>query len=929
MSAATVQQPQILRGIVKQVLSGDSVIIRGQPKGGPPPERQINFASVSAPRLARRPTTGQAEGEGSKDEPYAWESREFLRKKLVGKDILFVVEYKVNSGREYGTLYVGKDIESGENITETMVSEGLVTVRKEGKADVSRLTELEEAAKTGRKGKWAGDGEKHVRDITWAIDNPGSFVDKMGRKPISAVVEHVRDGSTVRAFLLPGFQYITLMMSGIRSPSIKLDADGKPDRSQAEPFSEEARYFTESRLLQRDIEVVLESVNNANFVGSVLHPNGNIAELLLKEGFARCIDWSMGSVTGGAEKLRSAEKFAKEKKLRIWKEYQAKTGGVALLKGKDKEFTATVVECINADALNVRLADGTVKKIFFASIRPPRQEEAKKDGAPDGKEPKKEKENKVFRPLYDIPFMFEAREYLRKKLMAKKVHVTVDYVQPASEAQQQGKILAEKLCCTVKHEGVNIGEALVSKGLATVVRYRQDDDQRASDYDALLSAEQKAKNAQKGLHGKKDAEGKAMQHVIDITGDAAKAKQFLPFFQRAGKTTAIVEFVASGSRLRMFVPREMRVITFLLGGISCPRAPRAGGPAPVKGGDAAAANIIKGEPFGEEALNFTRNLCLQREVEIEVDSIDKAGNFIGFLWVDGKNLSVALVEEGLSTVHFSAERTSHFRALQIAESNAKARRDKIWQDYEEIKEELKPEDDKTERKVDQKTVVVTEITPELHLYVQYTDEGDKLESLMSELRQELTEKPPLTGAYKPEKGDLCVARYSADNEWYRARVEKILPDGEVAVLFVDYGNRENVKGSKCARLPNVSAANVSPFAKEYTLACISLPSDEDYASDAINALRNDTAEGRFLLNVEYKIGGQEFVTLVDETSKEDVAERLLREGLLLVENRKERRLQKLTRDYKAAESEAKKNHNNIWRYGDITEDDAREFGLGR
>ena len=28
---------------------------------------------------------------------------------------------------------------------------------------------------------------------------------------------------------------------------------------------------------------------------------------------------------------------------------------------------------------------------------------------------------------------------------------------------------------------------------------------------------------------------------------------------------------------------------------------------------------------------------------------------------------------------------------------------------------------------------------------------------------------------------------------------------------------------------------------------------EEYASDAINALRNDTAEGRFLLNVEYKV----------------------------------------------------------------------------
>lgn len=908
---AAVPPPQLIRGIVKSVLSGDSVIIRGQPKGGPPPEKNVSFSNVSAPRLARRPGAN-AKGEDAKDEPYAWESREFLRKKLVGKEVTFVVEYKVTSGREFGTMYLGKDPENGENITEVMISEGLLSVRsKEGKTDVSRLTELEDKAKSSQKGKWGGEGESHVRDITWQIENPRAYMEKVGRKPISAVVEHVRDGSTIRLFLLPSFNYITLMMSGIRSPGIKLDSEGKPDDGQVEPFSKEARYFTESRLLQRDVEVVLESVNNQNFVGSVIHPAGNIAELLLKDGFAKCIDWSMGFVTGGAEKLRAAEKEAKEKKLRLWKDYTASAAtGAALLKGKDKEFTATVIECVNGDALNVRLADGTVKKIFLASIRPPRLDEDKEKGAGD-----KEPRPKTFRPLYDIPFMFEAREYLRKKLIGKKVNVTVDYIQPAST--QAERALQEKLCCTVKFEGVNVGEALVSKGLAKLVRYRQDDDQRASDYDGLLQAEAKAQKALKGLHGKKEA----AHHVVDITGDANKAKQFLPYFQRAGKTTAIAEFIASGSRLRLFVPREMRLITFLLGGISCPRAPRA-----AMGG----AGGSEGEPFGDEALTLTKDLCLQREVEIEVDSIDKAGNFIGFLWVDGKNLSVALVEEGLSTVHFSAERSQHFRALQIAEDNAKARRIKIWHNYEEIKEELKPEDDKTERKVEPKNVIVTEVkevTPSIRIFVQFTDDGDKLEALMNDLRRELTEKPPLTGSYTPRNGDICVARYSADNEWYRAKVEKVDKNGEAQVLFIDYGNRESVKASSCAQLPNISSASAAPFAKEFVLACVNLPADEEYSSDAITALRTDTAEGRFQLNIEYKNSGLDYVTLVDESSKEDVGERLVKEGLFLVENRKERRLQKLLRDYKAAETEAKKNHNNIWRYGDITEDDAREFGI--
>lgn len=902
--------PQYLKGIVKQVLSGDSIIIRGVPKRGPPPERQLNLSNISAPRLARRPG-GNVKSEDAKDEPWAWEAREFMRKKLVGKEVWFAVDYKVpSSGREYGVVLLGKDAQSAENMTEAIVAAGLATVRKEGKSDVSALTELEEAAKSGKKGKWGADPpESHVRNVTWSLENPRTLLDKFGKKPVSAVVEHVRDGSTIRVFLLPSFHYVTVMISGIRCPGFKLDNEGKPDPSSTEAFAEEARYFTESRLLQTDVEVVLESVNNQNFVGSIIHPNGNIAELLLKEGFARCIDWSMGFVSGGAEPLRSAEKIAKEKKVRLWKDYQANSGAsLTGLKPNEKEFVGTVVECINADALVVKKQDGTLKKIFLASIRPPRQESLQ-DGPPKDPAAPKQDRPKGFRPLYDIPFMYEAREYMRKKLIGRKVQVSVDYIQPASQS------FPEKICCTVKNDGVNIGEALVSKGLATVVRYRQDDDQRASDYDALLAAEAKAQKGQKGLHGKEIP----THHVIDITGDAAKAKQFLPYFQRAGKLPAVVEYVASGSRLRVYVPREARLITLLLAGISCPRAGRATGP----GGP------TEGEPFGDEALAFTKDLCHQREVEIEVDSIDKAGNFIGFLFIEGKNLSVALVEEGLASVHFSAEKTPYYRPLQIAEDNAKARRDKIWMNFEEVADEIKPEDDKAERKYEPKTVVVTEVSPDLHVFVQFTEHGPKLENLMGELRRELAEKPPLSGAYTPKKGDLCVARFSADNEWYRAKIEKVEKDHQVQVFYIDYGNRETIKSARCAPLPSIPGAGEPGFAKEYVLGFVALPTDEDFAHEAIDALKQDTCEANFLLNVEYRVGGTEYVSLVDEIKKTDVAQTLVKEGLLLVENRKERRLQKLVKDFKTAEAEAKKKHLNIWQYGDITEDDAREFGMSR
>ena len=93
-----------------------------------------------------------------------------------------------------------------------------------------------------------------------------------------------------------------------------------------EAFSKEAQYFTESRLLQQEVQIVLESVNNKNFVGTIIHPKGNIAEALLREGLAKIVDWSLAKVTEGPEKYRKAQSAAEEKKLRLWRNYDGPTG---------------------------------------------------------------------------------------------------------------------------------------------------------------------------------------------------------------------------------------------------------------------------------------------------------------------------------------------------------------------------------------------------------------------------------------------------------------------------------------------------------------------------------------------------------------------------------------------------------------------------
>lgn len=326
---------------------------------------------------------------------------------------------------------------------------------------------------------------------------------------------------------------------------------------------------------------------------------------------------------------------------------------------------------------------------------------------------------------------------------------------------------------------------MVGKGLATVVRYRQDDDQRSSRYDELLAAEAQAIKNAKGVHSKKENAG---IRINDLTVDHSRIKQqYLPAWQRALRTEAIVEFIASGSRFRVFLPKDSCLVTFLLAGISCPRSSR-----PALGG----APAQEGEAYGDEALNFVREKILQRDVSIHVDTTDKAGAaVIGWLWTEQNvNLSVALVEEGLASVHFSAEKTEFYRSLKTAEDSAKAAKKKIWANYveveetEEIKEEEK-EDKVVERKVHHEKVIVTEITPELHFFIQHTDQGAKLESLMSKLRQEFQTSPPLPGAYTAKRNDLCAAQFTEDNEWYRAKIERV-QGSNATVLYVDYGNKE-------------------------------------------------------------------------------------------------------------------------------------------
>lgn len=142
------------------------------------------------------------------------------------------------------------------------------------------------------------------------------------QSPSTGIVEQVRDGSTLRIrLLLPDdvHQLVNVSLAGVRCAK----AGGK-DGEPAEPWGEEAKFFTESRLLQRQVRVKLLSLPSPTalpltstgppppasmFIGMVIHPNGNVAEHLVGAGLARVIDWHAGMLSAGGfmERLRAAE----------------------------------------------------------------------------------------------------------------------------------------------------------------------------------------------------------------------------------------------------------------------------------------------------------------------------------------------------------------------------------------------------------------------------------------------------------------------------------------------------------------------------------------------------------------------------------------------------------------------------------------------
>jgi len=945
------------KGTVKAVHSGDTLVIIQQQPGKAPVEREIQLTNIEAPKLGRR-----NRNEREADEAFAFASREFLRKSVIGKPVSFTVEQKSTnekSTREYGYVYTNTDGQTPVDLAQLTVGEGWTRVRrranKEGtvqpssnRPEVEELIKLEEEAKEKNKGIHNKAAEKKVvRPVDEVV--PTDVYEQLKKAPQQAVVERALTGSTLFLTLLPSYNEVRFILSGV-------DCPGQSQDSEWEPFGREAKFCTEFYLLNRDVQVILEGADKKSLYGTLDLRGNNISEELLKRGLAKYVDWS-GSRTAFAERLKSAEKSAKDKKLNIWGNYvepkalSKEDKKNIIIPGK--EVTGKVTQIISASTIlvvdsnnkewtvqlsSVILPRGGQMKVHTKGEKPkePQQEKATIVGeVPTAAKAKQQltkmsdKEKEEREAALERTYAWEAKEYLRRRLIGQRVRCVLDYIQPADQNsnRNQGKgpqrEEKDRHCFSVYLEKNNIAVELCAQGLASPRNHRGGEP-RSKDYEDMLKAETVAKSQHKGKHQNPE---KATPLVInDISSDVDQATKFLPSIKRA-RQRGVVMYVFNASKLKIYVPKENCELTVSISGIQTPRDK---------------------EEFSQESVAFVRERVFQREVEFEANRVDKGGNFGGSVYYNKESVATLLVAEGYAKLlRRNAQELPEYNELDNAENDAKRSRKNLWKDYDEAVEREAREKRNAERNAGKKEeestnyfdIMVTEIIDATTFFVQKVGpDGDKLIELMKGLSLDDAAAP---SDYAPKVTDLVRAQYTQDDQWYRATVTAVEGD-KYRVLYVDYGNSEVVPAARVKPLSaKFGQEGLRYQAQKAHLAYVKPPNvKEDYGQEAAETLRDLVEDRTLMAQREYEDEtGDLWLSLLDGNTH--LAATLVREGLAKVKkprggrdvNFLQRRdaIDAIVNSLKKEEKVAKDSRTAIWEFGDVGSDDEddRSFNKGK
>lgn len=689
------------------------------------------------------------------------------------------------------------------------------------------------------------DIRKHTRNLDWS-PNVQELYQQFKNQPVRGIVEDVREGSTIRCeiYMPSEDDEIVSKMIWVCLSGINAERMPKPVKTQQNEHSErlrqgeskgplklvrptkfamDAKTNVERRLLHQDVTITLQNYSKTErkVWGTVMLGRHDIASYLLRQGLAWTEGWSMAPAN--RDRYAKDEEMARQQLKGRW---AASDRPIGKSQTKDSENEWMVTQIYNADCVLLarevqqKKADGLEveeKRVYFAHIRAPRSNR-----------------NSMNPPE---PYAWEAKEFVRKALIGKKISVKCIYTKQFAKRENEARAPPPTEFVSIKYDNKDMAHELIKQGLAKLIPLNESS--KPDNYFQLSEGNDKAQREKLRMHDP-NAETQYKEPVReDLTLPSARGMKSerarekkksdilvksRALMRRMGlgmnidtgvrnrddktrRTSAahpcVVEYVFGATRMKVRMEYEGTMYVFLLflGGVRQRREKDANEDQRIL--------INKANDF------VTRNVQQQDNIFVEIESLDTKSNFVGhiFLGPGGgarNNLSLRLLREGWCEMFPPAARRSKYNTLiKNTEQEAKEAHIGFWVNWsEEAEEEVHNKGDPGRRggarnhprepnpltgKKNKANVTFVESATELFLVLTGEDVYDKKFNLVTEYMKKVN--PHVNKLHKDIKykaGDIVAGLFHG--AYYRCKISGIRNrDAIHNVRFIDYGNRLPLK----------------------------------------------------------------------------------------------------------------------------------------
>jgi staphylococcal nuclease domain-containing protein 1 len=326
---------------------------------------------------------------------------------------------------------------------------------------------------------------------------------------------------------------------------------------------------------------------------------------------------------------------------------------------------------------------------------------------------------------------------------------------------------------------------MIELGLVQFSLPRSDEDATSKYLSDYINADKTAQSKRTGIFSNKNPGNPNYSDLISAT--KKKKIEFRDFLVNQKNLACVVEFVFSGSKFKLRVEKTKSYIPFSLIGIK------------TVGKDKNNTEIY--ERFYNEATTFSNETILQREGKCDIIQADKVGNYFGVLTINDGNFANVLLREGLAVIsdkNVPGNVNDYVNSEKAAIDSKKG----IWEN-ESVAKSLKDDFSATNyssssnvAKFEAKKVDIQfKVTDFLDLHNFYVNilPNKVLEKIDAQLDDYNSGTIKTVALEKPiKKGVRCLAKFSTDDQYYRAVVTNVLKGEKYEVQFLDFGTYEEV-----------------------------------------------------------------------------------------------------------------------------------------